>query len=75
MSRIDKCCIRNCSGISKSRFSIPKNAHEKWEKAVGITLGKRLRVCGDHFSKENIIDTWVSGQRTSAYSVKHILQY
>lgn len=69
MSRIDKCCIRNCSGISKSRFSMKNVAHEKWEKAVGITLGKRSRVCGDHFSKENIIDTRVSGQGTSAYSV------
>jgi len=36
---------------------------------VGISLGKRSGVCGDHFSKENIIVTWVSGQGTSAYSV------
>ncbi|KAF0721532.1 bromodomain-containing protein DDB G0270170-like [Aphis craccivora] len=27
------------------------------------------RICGDHFLKEDIIDTWVSGQGTSKYSI------
>lgn len=57
MPRIDKCCVENCSGISKSRFSVPKVSHDKWERAIGKTLSKRSRICGDHFLKEDIIDT------------------
>ncbi|KAF0767706.1 bromodomain-containing protein DDB G0270170-like, partial [Aphis craccivora] len=30
------------------------------------------RICGDHFLKEDIIDTWVSGQGTSKYSGLHV---
>lgn len=67
--RLDKCCIENCMGNSKSRFSVPIASHEKWERVIGKTLNKRSRICGDHFLKEDIIDTWVSGQGTSKYSV------
>lgn len=57
---IDKCCMENCFGTSKSRLRVPKNVHETWEKAIRKTLGKRSRVCGDHFLK-HVIDTWVTG--------------
>ncbi|KAF0703872.1 bromodomain-containing protein DDB G0270170-like, partial [Aphis craccivora] len=44
MSRLDKCCIQNCFGTNKSRFSIPKNSHSIWEMAIGKTLTKRSSV-------------------------------
>jgi len=56
-------------GNSKSRFSVAIASHEKWERVIGNTLNKRSRICGDHFLEEDIIDTWVSGQGTSKYSV------
>lgn len=28
MFRIDKCCIPNCKGTSKSRFSVPAVSHK-----------------------------------------------
>jgi len=40
MPFLDKCCVENCRGISKSRFSVPKVSHEKWEKALGKVLNK-----------------------------------
>lgn len=38
---------------------------------MGKTLRKRSRVCGDHFSKEDIVDTWVSGEGKNKYSVSY----
>lgn len=67
--RLDKCCIENCTGNSKSRFSVPIVSHEKWERVIGKTLNQRSRICGDHFLEEDKIDTWVSGQGANKYSV------
>lgn len=69
MPFLDKCCVENCRGISKSRFSVPKVSHEKWEKALGKVLNKRSRVCGDHFEPQDIINTWVSGEGSTQYTV------
>ncbi|KAF0705042.1 bromodomain-containing protein DDB G0270170-like [Aphis craccivora] len=71
MSHLDKFCVQNCFGTSKSRFSIPKNSHSSWEMAIGKTLTKRSRVCGNHFVKEDIVNTWVSGE--SSFSVRKII--
>lgn len=69
MPRLDKCCVDNCLGTSKSRFCIPTISHGNWERSLGKSLNKRSRICGDHFLENDIIDTWVSGEGNNKYSV------
>jgi len=75
MPFLNKCCVENFKGISKSRFSVPKLSHKKWEKALGKVINKRSRVCGNHFKPQNIINTWVSGGGSSKYTVSIDIKY
>lgn len=70
MSRSKKCAIRNCPGTHKSRFGIPEHSFSKWQEAVGMQLAKKSRICGDHFLKDDICDTWTSGQGLTKYTVR-----
>ncbi|KAF0724256.1 Uncharacterized protein FWK35_00027176 [Aphis craccivora] len=69
MVRENKCCIKNCPGLHKSRFSIPERSFNKWQEAIGTLLTKRSRICGAHFSKNDIYDTWTSDEGLSQYSI------
>jgi len=68
MPRLDKFCVENCLGTSKSRFCVPTISHDNWERSLGKSLNKRSRICGDHFLENDIIVTWVSGEGNK-YSV------
>jgi len=69
MVRENKCCIQNCPGLHKSRFSIPERSFNEWQEAIGTSLTKRSRICGAHFSKNDIHDTWTSGEGSNQYLV------
>jgi len=58
-----------CPGLHKSRFSIPQHSFNEWQEAVGTPLTKRSRICGAHFSKNDIYDTWTSGEGSNQYLV------
>lgn len=75
MVRKNKCCIRNCPGLHKSRFSIPERSFEKWQEAVRMPLTKRSRICGVHFLKEDIHDIWTSGEGLNKLSVSNIINF
>jgi len=71
-----RCCVASCStkklkNTKISLFGIPKNdsLRLEWEKALGMRFKASFRVCRDHFKKEDIIDTWVSGQGLNKYTV------
>jgi hypothetical protein len=57
-----KCCVPSCVNQHKSSFIVPKSEWEEWEFILGIKLKKQFRVCGSHFNRNDIIDTWESGQ-------------
>ncbi|KAF0736916.1 bromodomain-containing protein DDB G0270170-like [Aphis craccivora] len=44
MVRENKCCIKNCPGLHKSRFSIPERYFNEWQQAIGTPLTKRSRI-------------------------------
>lgn len=68
-----KCCLSFCSykGLNPSTFGVPKeiSLKVKWEKALGVTLRDKSRICQYHFKNEDILHTWVSGQGVSKYTV------
>lgn len=71
-----RCCVLSCE-TNKSKttkislFGIPKtdSLRLEWEKALGFRFKASYRVCRDHFKKEDIIDTWVSGKGLTQYTV------
>lgn len=71
MVRENKCCITNCPGLHKSRFSVPLRLFNTWQKALGTStkLTKRSRICGAHFLKDDIHDVWTSGEGLNQYTV------
>lgn len=66
-----KCCISDIHTIGKSLFGVPKTDFllKKWEEALGIKLKKSFRVCSSHFEDSDIVNTWVSGEGSSKYTV------
>ncbi|XP_022167793.1 uncharacterized protein LOC111031953 [Myzus persicae] len=71
-----RCCVASCK-TNKSKttkislFGIPKtdSLRLEWEKALGVRFKASSRVCRNHFNKEDIIDTWVSGKGLSKYTI------
>lgn len=71
-----RCCVASCitnklKTTKISLFGIPKtdSLRLEWEKALGMRFKASSRVCRDHFKKEDIIDTWVSGKGLTKYTV------
>ncbi|CAI6348943.1 unnamed protein product [Macrosiphum euphorbiae] len=65
----NKCCVPGCCDSAKTKFGIPKNCHDIWEKATGISLNRQSRVCEKHFRPSDIVSTWVSGEGSNQISV------
>lgn len=65
----NKCCVPGCQQSSTSKFGVPQNDHNAWEKKIGIVLNRNSRVCAHHFNPNDIISTWTSGEGSSKYSV------
>jgi len=69
------CKVRSYNKADKtskiSLFSVPKTDSLKfeWEKSLGVHFKTTSKVCSNHFKKEDIIDTWVSGQGLNKYTV------
>jgi hypothetical protein len=66
-----KFCVPSCVNQHKYSFIVPKSdiKLKEWECIQGIKLKKRFRICGSHFNRNDIIDTWESGQGFSKYTV------
>lgn len=65
----NKCCVPGCQQSSTSKFGVPQNERNAWEKKFGIVLKRNSRVCAHHFNPNDIISTWTSGEGSSQYSV------
>jgi len=69
------CCIPNCPSHDKyvkiSSFKVPINIalRSEWENVLGISLTNNSRVCRNHFKNHDVIDTWVSENGISKYTV------
>ncbi|XP_050059989.1 uncharacterized protein LOC126551206 [Aphis gossypii] len=67
------CCAPLCpfNAVKVSSFGVPKNEtlKLKWEKALGVSLKPHSKVCRRHFRKEDITDTWESGEGSSKYVI------
>jgi len=68
-----KCCVSDIHTIGKSIFGVgTKNRlfiKKKWVEALGIKLKKNFRVSSSHFKDSDIVNTWVSGEESSKYTV------
>ncbi|XP_025199778.1 uncharacterized protein LOC112597783 [Melanaphis sacchari] len=67
------CCVPLCpsNALKVSAFGVPKNETLKleWERVLGVSFKPNSKVCRRHFREEDIIDTWVSGQGFSKYTI------
>jgi len=74
-----KCCLPFCSykGLNPSTFGVPKeiSLKIKWEKALGVTLKDKSRICQYHFKNEDILHTWVSGLKITLKSTIDLVNY
>lgn len=68
----NKCCVPGCRQSSKTKFGVPRQYRDSWEKALNITLNRNSRVCAKHFKTHDVIDTWVSGEGLNKYSVSKL---
>lgn len=69
------CCVVSCkSGLTSNKvkvsaFLFPKNEilRAKWIKAIpreNLVVGHKTKVCEKHFTKNQVIKTWESGNGT-----------
>lgn len=69
------CCVPNCpfrdKYLKQSSFCVPQdlNARSIWERVLGVNLHNNSRVCRQHFSDSDVIETWVSGIGDDKYTV------
>ena len=70
----NKCCVPGCRQSSATKFGVPQNMINDWEKNIGIKLSRLSRVCANHFNPSDITSTWTSGEGCSQYSVRNSLE-
>lgn len=69
------CCVPNCpfrdKYLKNISFCVPQdlNARSTWERVLGINFDNNSRVCRQHFSDIDIIETCVPGVEDDKYPV------